>query len=124
MFTGALASRNMELLIRLTDPSQHRALRIWLAHGLPEPDKTADGQTTEEVPKPQILSTVFTTAERDSAAVRVQLPAVADGKELVLDEQWTRRGEIWYFQPVRLRTASETRTGPVRPYVKQKRRGR
>lgn len=41
LWTTALARRDMATLTGLTDPSQHRALRIWLAHGsgLPTPSE-------------------------------------------------------------------------------------
>ncbi len=123
MFSDALTRRDMEVLIRLTDPAQYRALRTWLAHGLPEPAQATDAKATDTGPKSEILGTVVTSSAGDLANVRVRLPAAAGGQELLLDEQWARRGEAWYFQPERLRSVSPSSHGPVRPYVKQQRRG-
>ena len=80
--------------------------------------------TTETAPKAEVLSKVVTSAGGDVADVRVRLPAAGEASEVVLDEQWGRRGETWYFQPERLRSPAPSRTGPVRPYVKPRRHGR
>ncbi len=42
VFGDALARRDMEVLIRLTDPAQYRALRTWLAHGQDEAQRPAE----------------------------------------------------------------------------------
>jgi hypothetical protein len=114
MFTEALARRNMEVMIRLTDPAQYRALRIWLAHGsrIPKPveDKEIDLRA-------QIVSTTPTGAAGDRADVRVQL-SPTPGNRLTLDQRWAQRGSAWYFQPVRLQSASVVK-GPVVPYSKR-----
>ena len=46
LFSEALVRRDMSLLTRLTDPAQHRALRIWLAHGsgIPQPVEDKDNR--------------------------------------------------------------------------------
>ncbi len=118
MFTEALVRRDMPLIVRLTDPDQHRALRIWLAHGtgLPEPSTPADSP-----PQAEIVSNVAKSATGDIVDVRVRLPASGDSKETVLDEQWVQRNEVWYFQPELVRSPTAVRSGPVRPYVKPRR---
>jgi hypothetical protein len=120
LLAQSLARRDMAVLIRLTDPEQHRALRIWLAHAS---DLPGPYEATETVPKPEVLSPGVSPGG-DQADVRVRLPADEQHPEVVLDEHWTRRNEIWYFQPQRLRAAAPVRTGPVRPYVKPTRRVR
>ena len=119
MFTAAVARRDMQVMIRLTDPAQYRALRTWLAHGQGQPAQTPDAVadsdaalspkalgSAEPGPPAEILATTLTGAAGDAAQLRVRLPASAQNPELVLDEQWVRRGESWYFEPERLRSAA------------------
>ena len=116
MFSQALARRDMEVLIRLTDPAQHRALRIWLAHGSDVPGQVADAEP--ELPA-KVVSTK-TSPTGDRADLRVELSA--GGKPILLDQQWVQRaGGGWYFQPIRVRSANIL-AGPAAPYTKQKRR--
>ena len=117
MFSQALARRNMGVMIRLTDPAQHRALRIWLAHGADLPRQIDDDQTDLAA---NVIDTKVNPAG-DRAELRIQL--AQDGRAVVLDQQWAQRtGGAWYFQPVRLRSAN-TSKGPAVPYSKQRRRG-
>jgi hypothetical protein len=121
LFTEALARRDMEVLIRLTDPSQHRALRTWLAHGADLPPRTSDDDSREHPRvESEVLSKARSTAGGDTVDVRVRLNSGAEGKQLVLDERWVRQGEQWYFRPVRLRWQAQRVTWPA---TKQRRRG-
>ena len=117
MFSQALARRDMEVMIRLTDPAQHRALRIWLAHGSDVPPQAGTDQT-------DLTAKVIVTKANpagDRVELRVQL--AQDGRPVVLDQQWAQVAHgAWYFQPVRLRSAN-TFKGQVVPYSKQRRRG-
>jgi hypothetical protein len=116
MFTEAVARRNMEVMIRLTNPAQHRALRIWLAHdsALPQPveDPEVDlnAKILQSTPSPQ----------GNRANLRVQISPAA-GKLLALNEQWTQQRSVWYFEPVRWRSPTPAR-GTVQPYSKRTRR--
>ncbi len=117
MFTEALAHRNMEVMIRLTDPAQHRALRIWLAHGSGIP-KAVDDKGIALGAK--VVRSNPTGAAGDRADVRVQL-SLTPANRLTLDQQWAKCGSAWYFQPVRFRSHSVAK-GPVQPYSKQAKR--
>lgn len=110
LLTEALALRDMEILIGLTDPSQHRALRIWLAHGSDLPKKVSAEHAPVEA---EVLSTAKTTPGGDSVDVRVRLRTSGDGKKFVLDERWVRQGEAWYFRPVRLRAPPQPIVWPA-----------
>ncbi len=116
LLTEALATRDMEVLIGLTDPSQHRALRIWLAHGkdLPQISRSENPQVESAV-----LSAAKTTAAGDVVDVRVRLRTPADAKGLVLVERWVKQSETWFFRPVRMRAQPQP---IVRPAIKQKQR--
>ena len=105
LVADAVARRDTNLLLRVTDPTQHRALRIWLAHGkeLPAETSIADADI-----KSELLSTAITTATKDHAEARVRLSMPPDGKEFVLSESWIYRGDTWYFQPIRLRSPRPT----------------
>jgi len=121
LFTEALARRDMEILIRLTDPSQHRALRTWLAHGADLPPQTSlDDSREHPRVKSEVLSKARSTAAGDVVDVRVRLNSGALGKPLVLDERWVRQGEQWYFRPVHLRWQAQRVTWPP---TKQRRPG-
>jgi hypothetical protein len=117
MFTEALARRNMEVLIRLTDPAQHRALRIWLAHSSKVLQAVEDQEIDLNV---KIVRTTLTSPAGDRADLSVQL-SPSGGKQRALDEQWAQQGTVWYFQPVRLRSPPLVK-GPVQPYSKAKKR--
>ncbi|HEV3136638.1 MAG TPA: hypothetical protein VGZ26_02020, partial [Pirellulales bacterium] len=95
LLAEALARRDMKVLIALTDPSQHRALRIWLAHGKDLPEQISDDD--QQAPS-KVLSMAVTTAAGDSVDVRVRLPSAS--KEFVLKERWVQQGAAWYFRPV------------------------
>jgi hypothetical protein len=101
---NAVARRDTNLLLRLTEPSQHRALRIWLSHAKGLPEKSAGDAEI----KSELLTTAITTASKDRVDARVRLLFPADGTEFVLNEAWVYRGDTWYFQPVRLRSARQT----------------
>jgi hypothetical protein len=104
LLAEALVRRDMEVLILLTDPSQHRALRIWLAHGKDLPRQMSNENEAPQIPS-EVLSKAKTTAAGDSVDVRVRLCLPPDGKEFVLNERWVQQGTTWYFRPVRLRFA-------------------
>ena len=116
LFTEALARRDMQVMIRLTDPSQHRALRIWLAHGSGVP-RAVEDETVDLGAK--IMNTTVTSPTGDRASLRVQLSP--GGKQIALDEQWAQQGDVWYFQPVRLRSPRVVK-GPAQSYAKPNRR--
>ena len=102
----AVARRDVNLLVRMTDPSQHRAARIWLAHEKQLPQVvTAD----EDEISSELISAAKTTPEGDhvNAQVRVRVPP--DGKEFVLKQVWQRQNDVWYFQPTKIRAASAAR---------------
>jgi hypothetical protein len=115
LLAEALTRRDMAVLIVLTDPSQHRALRIWLAHGTDLPKQISDKDS--QVPS-EVLSKAMTTAAGDSAEIRVRLPSA--GNDFVLKERWVQQGGAWYFRPARLRSPQP----PMAPSVgKQRTRG-
>ncbi len=101
LLADAVVRRDMAVLTALTDPTQHRALRIWLAHaeGLPRGVIGADAKVDAK-----LLSKAKTTAAGDNVDVRVQLRVPPDGRELVLVQRWVQQGETWRFRPVRLRS--------------------
>jgi hypothetical protein len=98
LWTTALARRDMATLTGLTDPSQHRALRIWLAHGsgLPTPSDAA---------APVEVALVKVDAKpSDAARVRVSAKlSQSGGTPLMMHADWLEVGGAWYFQPPKLR---------------------
>ncbi|HTU24159.1 MAG TPA: hypothetical protein VMF30_02100 [Pirellulales bacterium] len=117
VFTEALVRRDMPLMIRLTDPAQHRALRIWLAHGsqLPKPVEDRDVKVDTKV-----VQTVLADPKSEKATLRVQVLS-AGGKPMAIEQAWAQNAAGWYFQPVRLRSPPVAK-GPVRAYTKPGRR--
>jgi hypothetical protein len=115
LFTQALAKRDMELMIRLTDSRQHRAMRIWFAHLTDIPESTDD--ELEDV-KVEVISTV-PSASGDRADLRLQVTSPG-GKPIVVDEQWAQKVTGWCFQPVRWRAQAPPK-GSVKAYSKQRR---
>jgi hypothetical protein len=97
----AVAHRDTNLLIQLTDPSQHRALRIWLAHGNDLPKAVPIDSTDIRA---ELLTKVDAKRSSDVATTQVLLQVAPDGEEFVLTEQWVRRADTWYFRPARLRS--------------------
>ncbi|MBI2824201.1 MAG: hypothetical protein HYX69_05900 [Planctomycetia bacterium] len=111
LLAEAVARRDMTLLVQLTDPSQHRALRIWLAHGKDLP---------KEVPaeSPGIESDVVARTKSGASGgtkVRVRLRLPPDGEEFVLNEQWVQRAESWYFRPTIVRSPAPPKTFELQP---------
>jgi hypothetical protein len=110
LLAEALVRRNMEVLIGLTDPAQHRALRIWLAHGTDLPRQVSLEDLRIET---EVLSKAKTTPGGDTIDVRVLLRVLPERKELVFDQRWVLQGEAWYFRPVRLRAQAQPISWPV-----------
>lgn len=109
LWTEALVRRDLARLILLTEPSEHRALRIWLAHGedVPAPVSASDQSGAAEI---KILKTTMPTTAGDNAQVRVLLQWGKRGARQVLDQTWVKKGTAWYFRPVRLRSTLAMRT--------------
>lgn len=114
LLAESLATRDMQTLIALTDPAQHRALRIWLAHGKDLPRKLA---TDDEIPESHVVRTAKITPGGETVDVRVRLRTPTDRQESVLDQRWVKQGETWFFRPVRMRATAQP---IVRPATNQR----
>ena len=113
LFNQALVKRDMALLTRLTDPAQHRPMRIWLGKGAGIPAKASD---EEAEAKAKIVGDIRSPTG-DRADVRVVITTAAG--EVTVQQQWAQRTGVWYFQPVKIRSAA-MQTGPVKPYSKHR----
>ena len=110
LLAAAVARRDTGLLIQLTDPQQHRALRIWVAHGKDVP-KSIEADDSEL--EPEIVSKVATGGSPNASTIRVRLRLPPDGEECILTQQWVRRADAWYFRPVVLRSQLPTKPSPM-----------
>jgi hypothetical protein len=102
----SVARRDTDRLVLMTDPSLHRALRIWLGRGKDLPERIAD-ETLETPLKGEVLKVeskpVQNAGERVETATiqsRLKLP---DGKTFVLDQHWVKLAGGWAFRPPVLR---------------------
>lgn len=102
LLAEALVRRDVNLLLRMTDPAQHRAMRIWLAHAKDLPRRISDDQGSV---RSELVTKAANTPSGDSVEARVRLRIPPDGDEVFVNQSWVYRGESWYFRPVRLRAA-------------------
>jgi hypothetical protein len=101
LFADALVRRDMDVLTRLTDPAEHRAMRIWVAHGKDLPQQASAG---DQPIKPELVLKNMTTPKGDDATIKVRLRLPPSANEFVLNEHRSQRGDTWYFRPVRVRS--------------------
>ena len=114
LFAAGVVRRDTNLLIRLTDPSQHRALRIWLAHAKDLPRVSPDDADAIEA---TLVSKAKTTAGGEQVDARVRLRLPGESKEFVLAQNWIQKGDVWYFRPLVLRSAAQAM--PMRSFKKK-----
>jgi hypothetical protein len=121
LLAEAAARHDLGVLVRLTEPGEYRALRIWLAHSAEFPAPAADEKPPEVTAR--LISNSLANDRGDRAVVRVCVSRGTGVQDVMLDEQWVQRGKQWYFQPVRLRAQVAT-TGARGAYKKASRRSR
>jgi len=88
-------------LIGLTDPAQHRTLRIWLAHGSGLPAPAADGTPVDAA----LVKVDANAGDAAHAKVCTQL-SQAGTAPLIIRHDWAESGGAWYFKPPKLRSAA------------------
>lgn len=108
LFAQALVARDMKTMISLTESSEHRALRIWLAHGSDAPPEFAGAVRGIRW---KITSRSETGDAGGPRLVRVRF--TLQGQEFILEQRWVKKNNQWYFRPIRMRPtlAARPRSG-------------